>query len=293
MFQQNQFAIPDLSNSPMVLSSQIDTILNQPMTRDQIRKYIPYIYDVILNRIYETDFSLIARLNNNPEFFLELLDYMYSLLLQNEIHARSTYGVKMNKIMYDFKSSVKKNDQNKQCESELFRVINHYNAPVIAKLVVTGLPAELLHYIVIIGSSSLKANVNIERLNYITLALPINYVNKPLSSQQMIDIYTGMFRHMAELLKTTMFDVYKIEKLEEMSEISVETYGAQGLALIDILNHMDYASIREVLRQYAVEYAYRTDAKEIRFSMNSIAQYDYAKIYQAMDELKLQGYIVP
>lgn len=242
-------------------------------------------YNQILKEIFRKENADLVKIITNTRFL--------SIFIQviNCINISEEERIYCNKMAYDYITmpNISNNKVDEHVKQLFISLSNSVNKHVLPGLLSLGLDEQLASMLAICRFSSMKEFVNVRRINHIMICSDPTV----MTSQNIIYIYEKLFDKFTDLFIATMYDVYDDVELEAISYNASEIYSNISLAIVDILNSMTSVDIRKVLLAYGMDYALDMNRK-IRFSINTLAQCDYNRIYQIVDNLLVyEGINVP
>lgn len=267
--------------NPNILKERIKNV--NDISEKELYDMLYISYSSILTDIFIHDDKETLDMFFNSKFLNVFTHVINSIRLSpNEI-------IYCNKLVYDYLTIGKdKNDQ--YTKSLLLNLSKNVNSMSIPKLLSLGLPEEFCIFIALARNSSLKESVNIRRMNHLIISSSASI----MSEQMIVDIYQVLIDNFTELFKSTMYDPYSDEELNNISDGAGDIYSNMSLAIIDILNTMSSTDIRKVLLSYAMDYKLTKNTTNIRFSIKTLSISEYQRIYDVVDFLLTnESIIVP
>ena len=252
----------DLSKStlfnPTLLSQQLSNV--STINDKDLFELLRTNYDTILH-------EACSGTENSQDYLALMLDNRFLNIFTQAINAQYSFmnyssKIYCNKIAYDYITSGKNiDDYTKSLMYNLSRIVNR---SVIPGLIGIGLNEDVASYLALARYSSQKEKVDIKRLNFILITLPLEL----MTEQMIVSIYEKLFNSMTLLFETTMFDT-SVDNIG--TDSCGEIYSRISLALLGLLNVMPLESIRKVLISYAGDYLMLHHGEITRFSMHSIS----------------------
>lgn len=166
---------------------------------------------------------------------------------------------------------------NTECANLMYNIALKFNKEIVDKIVTKDLVESNALWIVINRYSSTDERRNIRRA---TRAM--QHINRNIMDEDLIiKIFTILFQDQL----TNLFCAVMTDRFDEFDDFNEEyVYSSVNIAILRILNTMDYDEIKDILILYSRELE-ETGVKG-RFSLNSISPDDYRKIVDAKDELE-------
>lgn len=269
---------PAFSNDIIQYINNIDNIPFEEVCKF-VQKYHKIIFNYIFNNISK-DKKSVELLKN--KIFVNALIYV----LQN---TQFEYfdKIMVNRVIYEYNQ----HNQGVDDISELYIIAGKLNnREYIPRLMGLGIPERMAALLSVARYSSLKEDINFRRLNLAMISS-----SKDLFTPEIIyKIYDIFTTSVTVLFTTIMYDIYTDEVLDYISEDAADVYANIGLVACDVINTLSSEDIRKVLISFAS--MYKTDDKHnyIRFSMKSLSQSEYQRVYTVIDDIeKNSDLIVP
>ena len=259
------------------IDSIYNKILNNELSDIDIQNIIYRQYTTILDyNLFFKDESrqTMQRLFQNIRFLKNLA------MCINALSLNTHQIVFCNKLAYDYILYCKMTVPSANREeistllTEISYKVNHKD--IIALSSIIGL--ESAKYLAMARHSSFKEEVNVERVN-ILLSKTHN-----LGVDTIYEIYIKLFDNISVLFSTTMFSTIYDEEYKD-------TYDNITLALICILENMDFDNMREVIKNYSVWYDIN-GRPDVRFSLYNLHE-SYTNIKSVILDLLNDGYTIP
>ena len=166
---------------------------------------------------------------------------------------------------------------NQECANLMYVIAVKLNKDNINKIVTKDLMEHNALWIIINRYSSTDERRNIRRA-----VRAMQHINRNIMDEDMIiRIFTKLFQdQMTNLFCAVMTD--KFDTFDDYNEQIV--YSSVNIAILRILNTMDYDDIKDILLLYASEL--KESGTDGRFSLDTISPDDYRKIVDAKDEVE-------
>ena len=166
---------------------------------------------------------------------------------------------------------------NQECANLMYKIAFKYNQEVVNSIITKDLVESNALWIVINRYSSTDERRNIRRA-----VRAMQHINRNIMDEDMIiRIFTKLFKDQL----TNLFCAVMTDRFDEFDDYNEEyVYSAVNIAILRILNTMDYDEIKDILMLYGNEL--KESGTKGRFSLNSISPDDYRKVVDAKDEVE-------
>jgi hypothetical protein len=235
-------------------------------------------YSNILKDLFVCESSKFKFLLTSTKFLSVLIQVM------NEVKLNHDEIVYCNNFIYDY--IVFQNNQDEYIRKLLFMLGQIINKPIVNCLYGTNiLDEELSVFLAITCNSTFKEEINVKRVNF-TLCTSSP---KILSIQNIIDIYSQLYKSKFSILfTTTMFDIdiqkAELEDQPWINNIISTNNNNITMALIYILDSMQPSNVTKTLYKYAQIYkSFGYNDSNIRISLKNLPVMGLKKIPVVID----------
>ena len=210
----------------------------------------------------------------NVRFLCNLLNVVPSLKLNRQ------HVICCNKLAYDY-MAYHQSDADQMVSKLLMDLSFRVNTEIVLALSpIVSVDAAM--YIAMLYRSSFREEICISRLNRYLIRSGLE-----LREQHMMDIYSKLFERVSTLFIVTMMEVPE----DNYDKLEAYRYDEMSKCMIDILDSMPSAEIKNVLENYSVTYFLKGEPP-VRFSMLSLHD-SYKRIKDVIKYLAEEGTIVP
>lgn len=253
-------------------------------SRNDVMKYIIDNFDYIMMYCYDNDYDFICNIlkptvNKFGNLFAKCADDVKNHCYPN---ANFNYMVLLMDILRKayYNGTILKNE-------DIYDIVLAYNKSYTNSLryqIKSVITDEFLAKIIM----ERYCNNETEGINKIN---KIIYEYRPmLTVDDIISIYHCLYDHMTDVLVGVM---HSMEDVRGRDSEYQEMYGRCSLAILEYLEMQQYDVILKSLENYVqIHYMYYADLP-IRFSILTVSQTDYPRIFQAFNQLYYNGIIVP
>lgn len=281
--QKKELMEISIKDSPYINGNLAKKLLEEidEFTDQEIMNLIDYGYDKLTSGLLNKISSYHTLLFCNQKFakcFRVLLESKYPYKL-NDVDI-----VKINVIVCHLITTT---DISRAAGEEYSQLFSTVNAPKISKLIGYGLYEIEAKVVAMHRYTSMSDELDcVKAVNRVMINdLP------SITEQLAIYIYEVLFDSASALFKGTMLDNVKPDTLTHEQKV---IYQNQSLAVLTILNNMPLEHIRQILVDYTNTYNNRIIRNiQPRFSIMSISPSEYTRIYQVLEQLKLEMILVP
>ena len=243
-----------------------------------ICKTYPYILDEMF---IDKNMDLIAFLYTNPRFIMNL----GNVLSRPDTKLSYLQVIYCNKLAYDyFTARGPKDDYIKALLLNLAKTVNRAITPSLIGL---GLNEELASYLANARYSSLKENIQVQRLNLEIMKRSTDI----MTVQMVVDIYGKLFDRITPLFNGIMYDYWPNEQF--FSQESEDIYATINIAILEIINNLPQDIMYHLLKNFYDTHQMINLDKKVRFNIYSFCQEDYPRLYYTLELLKQEGVILP
>ena len=246
-----------------------------------IKNRITFIgYGEMMNFVntYITDL-LSSAVDKNPKALKILSDKDFLIAMNySNISLSKEYINRFNRVYRAYMINPANNAvYNQECANLMYVIAVKLNKDNINKIVTKDLMEHNALWIIINRYSSTDERRNIRRA-----VRAMQHINRNIMDEDMIiRIFTKLFQdQMTNLFCAVMTD--KFDTFDDYNEQIV--YSSVNIAILRILNTMDYDDIKDILLLYASEL--KESGTDGRFSLDTISPDDYRKIVDAKDEVE-------
>lgn len=266
----------DLSANMMLNPSRLWEKLSVIDTIDdkELFELLKGYYEMILNEIFLNKEQKFIGLFTNPKFISCMTQVLYNVQLPDQ------QKIRLNKMAYDY--LVLRDNKDEYIQSLLMNMSKIVNRDYIPKLCGVGLPESIAALLAMARFSSTKDISNVRRLNRILMQQPEN----TLTEQMIVDIYLVLFNHILPLFEGIMLDVCSPQM---MTPPQAEIYGLISLAILDLMNELPTASIKQGILRFIEDKNIMYPDSHIRFNLEACSANDYPRFLAAIDQLKQEG----
>lgn len=266
----------DLSANMMLNPSRLWEKLSVIDTIDdkELFELLKGYYEMILNEIFLNKEQKFIGLFTNPKFISCMTQVLYNVQLPDQ------QKIRLNKMAYDY--LVLRDNKDEYIQSLLMNMSKIVNRDYIPKLCGVGLPESIAALLAMARFSSTKDISNVRRLNRILMQQPEN----TLTEQMIVDIYLVLFDHILPLFEGIMLDVCSPQM---MTPPQAEIYGLISLAILDLMNELPTASIKQGILRFIEDKNIMYPDSHIRFNLEACSANDYPRFLAAIDQLKQEG----
>lgn len=227
---------------------------------------------------YITDL-LSSAVDKNPKALKILSDKDFLIAMNySNIFLSKEYINRFNRVYRAYMINPANNAvYNQECANLMYVIAVKLNKDNINKIVTNDLMEHNALWIIINRYSSTDERRNIRRA-----VRAMQHINRNIMDEDMIiRIFTKLFQdQMTNLFCAVMTD--KFDTFDDYNEQIV--YSSVNIAILRILNTMDYDDIKDILLLYASEL--KESGTDGRFSLDTISPDDYRKIVDAKDEVE-------
>ena len=241
----------------------------------------------ILNNITQLLTSAVDK-NPNSLKIISDRDFLYTiLLLMNESNPNynilkekftKEYINRFNRVYRAYMINPAKNAIfNLDTANLMYQIALKLNRDVVNKIVTKDLVESNALWIVINRYSSTDERRNIRRA-----VRAMQHVDRNIMDEDMIvKIFSKLFQDQL----TNLFCAVMTDRFDEFDDYNESiVYSSVNIAILKILNTMDYYEIKDILILYAREL--NESGIKGRFSLDTISPDDYGKIIEAKDEIE-------
>lgn len=242
-----------------------------------------WLFRILNDEQGECEKSYISWILNNPGFVVSLVN-----VFSNKKDITDAERMICNQLYYDYLTQTIKEPDSKI--ANLYSLLVQLaNKSVITVLFGEHIPDPYATMIAAAAYASDIPETNIRRVNWIIVQAGPDIMTPSVIK----GLYEVVFKHMGELFKYTMLDVYNETMAADPDDL-IQVDSNINMALLSELNDMPMASICEVLRRYAHEYASRSRKTytPYRFSIRSIDP-SYARILTAVQYIDAERFSDP
>lgn len=245
--------------------------INDKMPEKEIFDTISLSIGTLLSeKTVKSEKELVRYLFTNDKILLQISNVVAKIKFTHENR------VYLNKILYSLlKNSMMDSDYK---NSLMMNIARNNNNDIIPRLC-SYVPEQIANTLGILRYSSFKEIANIQRVNDYLIGAIVPNEN---AEQTIVNIYDTLFQRVTYLFETIMLDIRDKSLLTENEN---EVYGLQSLAVLDIIEQMPLNFIKDVLDKYYGDLNMIYSDRNPRFSLQSIAQSDYARIIAVDREL--------
>ena len=241
----------------------------------------------ILNNITQLLTSAVDK-NPNSLKIISDRDFLYTiLLLMNESNPNynilkekftKEYINRFNRVYRAYMINPAKNAIfNLDTANLMYQIALKLNRDVVNKIVTKDLVESNALWIVINRYSSTDERRNIRRA-----VRAMQHIDRNIMDEDMIEkIFSKLFQDQL----TNLFCAIMTDRFDEFDDYNESiVYSSVNIAILKILNTMDYDEIKDILILYAREL--NESGIKGRFSLDTISPDDYGKIVEAKDEIE-------
>lgn len=256
--------------------NEIETIADK-----ELYDIVKETYPAILNDIMLKNDEQYIAVFTKPRFLRSLIQVVSNIPLQ--YYER----VCCNKLAYDYFTYT--HDPNGEIYDLFYTLSEKINQTEVYRLVALGIPRNLAIQLALSRYSYTEETINVKRLNFVIANADASLI----TAQLVIRIYEVLFDKFIPIFEGTIFDTFD-EEDEWVTPSIIENYDKIKIAVLTILNEMEPLKIRKVLLSYVgnLKALYNNDLVYTRFSLRALS-YDYERIVNMVDELAMEGIIVP
>ena len=248
------------------------------MSNDELYNFIKLNFNNILHSVFyeEDNIDYINQFQN-----IKFLDVFIRVLSEQVIY--DDLRIKCNTICYEYISMKEKDITVGNKLMEMSDIVNAAYLPAVIGL---GIPKNIAQVLVVSRFSNVNLNVVIKRLDFIIITQ-----SRELMTYRMIkDLLLVLFRNPAidfvRIFPYFMYDVLPSQGTYPwITESAEEINSLLELAMLEIINDLDYNSIRNIILNYAEGDSIIGQYKPKRFSIDKLSD-DYHRINDVIYNLK-------
>lgn len=278
--------------NPSILKSSIDNTDN--MTDSELKTFIYNSYDTILTSIFTSqDAVMYIKKFQEIRFLDAFIDVTTDIINEKRYLDRITI-VRINTICYHY-ITTPDNMKDSMITMRMINLSDLINRREKPKLLGLGLSNNLASMLLIARNSDINLEVCVKRVDFILITQ-----NPSLMSEKMLEdilriLYNVFSEDFVKVFSYMMFDVSeRIEGDESTYWITdeiAEVDSTLNLVILNIVEQLPNAMIRNVLLNYAEAYNTVNQNNPIRFSLQTISN-DYSRIKYIIDMLMYNEKIV-
>ena len=245
--------------------------------KNRISKYgYNEMCNFVINNITELLTSAVDKNPNSLKIITDR-DFLIAFNMTN-LNLTKEYINRFNRVYRAYMINPEKNAIfSQECANLMYTIALKYNREVVNEIVTKDLVESNALWIVINRYSSTDERRNIRRA-----VRAMQHINRNIMDENMITrIFTKLFKDQL----TNLFCAVMTDRFDEFDDYNEQyVYSAVNIAILSILNTMDYDEIKDILMLYGNEL--KESGTLGRFSLNSISPDDYRKVVDAKDEVE-------
>lgn len=245
--------------------------------KNRISKYgYNEMCNFVINNITELLTSAVDKNPNSLKIITDR-DFLIAFNMTN-LNLTKEYINRFNRVYRAYMINPAKNAIfSQECANLMYTIALKYNREVVNEIVTKDLVESNALWIVINRYSSTDERRNIRRA-----VRAMQHIDRNIMDENMITrIFTKLFKDQL----TNLFCAVMTDRFDEFDDYNEQyVYSAVNIAILRILNTMDYDEIKDILMLYGNEL--KESGTLGRFSLNSISPDDYRKVVDAKDEVE-------
>jgi hypothetical protein len=245
--------------------------------KNRISKYgYNEMCNFVINNITELLTSAVDKNPNSLKIITDR-DFLIAFNMTN-LNLTKEYINRFNRVYRAYMINPEKNAIfSQECANLMYTIALKYNREVVNEIVTKDLVESNALWIVINRYSSTDERRNIRRA-----VRAMQHIDRNIMDENMITrIFTKLFKDQL----TNLFCAVMTDRFDEFDDYNEQyVYSAVNIAILRILNTMDYDEIKDILMLYGNEL--KESGTLGRFSLNSISPDDYRKVVDAKDEVE-------
>ena len=245
--------------------------------KNRISKYgYNEMCNFVINNITELLTSAVDKNPNSLKIITDR-DFLIAFNMTN-LNLTKEYINRFNRVYRAYMINPEKNAIfSQECANLMYTIALKYNREVVNEIVTKDLVESNALWIVINRYSSTD-----ERRNIRIAVRAMQHIDRNIMDENMITrIFTKLFKDQL----TNLFCAVMTDRFDEFDDYNEQyVYSAVNIAILRILNTMDYDEIKDILMLYGNEL--KESGTRGRFSLNSISPDDYRKVVDAKDEVE-------
>ena len=276
-------------NDNYIINNDYAPLIGPSVVYDTYQLFISIKNRISYNGYYEMCNYVLANItelltsavDKNPNSLKIISDKDFLIALNNiveDLKLPKEYINRFNRVYRAYMINPEKNVIfNTESADLMYKIALKLNKDTVNKITTKDLVESNALWIVVNRYSSTDERRNIRRA-----VRAMQHIDRNIMDENMIiKIFTILFKDQL----TNLFCAVMTDRFDEFDDYNEQyVYSAVNIAILRILNTMDYDEIKDILILYSSEL--NESGTRGRFSLNSISPDDYRKIVDAKDEIE-------
>ena len=272
-----------------IINNDYAPLTGPSVTYDTYQLFISIKNRISYNGYYEMGNYVLANItelltsavDKNPKSLKIITDKDFLIsfnMIAEDLKLPKEYVNRFNRVYRAYMINPAKNAIfNQESADLMYKIALKLNKEIVNKIVNKDLVESNALWIVVNRYSSTDERRNIRRA-----VRAMQHIDRKIMDEDMIiKIFTILFKDQL----TNLFCAIMTDRFDEFDDYNEQyVYSSVNIAILRILNTMDYDEIKDILLFYASEL--NESGTRGRFSLNSISPDDYRKIVDAKDEIE-------
>ncbi len=267
-------------------------IIDNPLTGPNLSYNLYQLFITIKNRISQYGYTemcnfvinnitelLTSAVDKNPNSLKIITDKDFLIAFDiTNLNLTKEYINRFNRVYRAYMINPSNNAiYNQECANLMYKLALKMNREAVNNIVTKDLVESNALWIVINRYSSTDERRNIRRA-----VRAMQHIDRNIMDEDMIiRIFSKLFKDQL----TNLFCAVMTDRFDEFDDYNEQyVYSSVNIAILRILNTMDYDEIKDILILYGNEL--KESGTKGRFSLNTISPDDYRKIVDAKDEIE-------